>query len=278
MNPVVSTTPKAWPYAARTAPWARSLPVTVGIQHATALAWRGLVRIKHKPIELINLSVLPLMLLLLFTYVLGAAVAPSTHLRLQTVLPGALVLSAMLAAQGTGTGFHNDLRQGFIDRLRALPVARWAPLAGRVAADTVRQVCSMALLLAAGTLLGFRWQSGPPDVLAAFGLLLAFGFAMSWVAVLFATLVDDAQRVRRLCLAVIIPLTFTSGAFVPKSRTPGWLEPWVQVNPVTALVDAVRALLTGGGVAGPVSKTLLWAALLTAVFLPLALHALRRRA
>jgi ABC transporter DrrB family efflux protein len=270
-------TSNSWLYTAGAAKRARPASLAAGLRHTGSLAWRSLVQIKHKPDELIDLSVVPLVLLVLFTYVFGTAIARSTHDYLQFVLPGVIVLSAMLATQGTGMGLNIDIHKGFFDRVRALPVARWAPLAGRVVADTVRQAWSMALLLGVGAILGFRIHTNVFSVLLAFVVLLSFSFAISWLAVCFAVLVDDPEKVQNLCFAVVFPMTFTSGAFVPKQRMPGWLQAWVDVNPATALVDSIRALLNGGGVASPTTQALLWSAALTAVLLPLAVFTVRRR-
>ena len=261
---------------ATAAPPSRVLPAE-GVRHTMTLAWRSLVQIKHNPMELLDLSIQPVMFVLLFTYVFGGAISGSPGEYLTFALAGIIVQNALFATMTTGVGLNTDLTKGVYDRLRALPVARWAPLAGRIVADTVKQAWSMALLLAVGFVLGFRVHSGPLGVIGAFAVLLAFALAASWIAVLVGVLVDNPDKVQIFAFMVIFPLTFTSNAFVPVGTMPGWLQSWVKVNPVTILADAVRGLLVGGPVATPVLQSTLWAAGILAVFAPLAVRAFRRR-
>jgi oleandomycin transport system permease protein len=163
------------------------------------------------------------------------------------------------------------------DRFRSLPIARSAPLAGRIVADVVRQVWSVAILVTVGMLLGFRIQTGPVSALAALVLLLVFTLAFSWLPVLVAMLVDEPEKVMMLGFVVVFPLTFASSAFVPVATMPGWLQGWARINPISLLVDAVRGLLVGGNVAGPALGALAWAVAIAAVCAPLALRAFRRR-
>ncbi len=163
------------------------------------------------------------------------------------------------------------------DRLRALPIARWSPLAGRIVADMAKQAWAMGLLLGLGAIMGFRVGTGVAGVLGAFGLTLVFAMAFSWISVLVGMLVSDPEKVMIFGFAVMFPLTFVSNAFVPSDTMPGWLQGWVDINPVTKLADAVRGLLVGGPVAGPTAAALLWAAGILAVFAPLAVRAFKRR-
>ncbi|TDC77529.1 ABC transporter permease [Micromonospora sp. KC606] len=256
---------------------ARRSGVVAGLRHTATLAWRSLVQIKHNPMELLDLSIQPVMFVLLFTYVFGTAIAGSSGDYLRFMLPGIMVQNALFATMTTGFGLNQDLTKGVFDRLRALPIARWAPLAGRILADTVKQAWSIALLLVVGMILGFRVGNGLLGVLAAFVLLLAFTLAAAWISVLVGVLVNEPEKVQIFGFMVIFPLTFTSNIFVPTDRMPGWLQHWVEINPVTVVADALRGLLVAGPVAGPVAQTLLWAVGLAAVFAPLAVRALRRR-
>jgi oleandomycin transport system permease protein len=251
-------------------------PVT-GLRHTFTLAWRSLVQIKHNPMELLDLSIQPVMFVLLFTYVFGGAISGSPGDYLQFALPGIIVQNALFATMTTGFGLNTDLTKGVFDRLRSLPIARWSPLAGRILADTVKQAWSVALLLGVGMLLGFRVQHGPLGVIGAFALLLGFSLAVSWISVLVGVLVSEPDKVQIFGFMVIFPLSFTSNAFVPPDKMPGWLQAWVEVNPVTLLADALRGLLIGGPLAVPLVQSLLWAAGIAAVFAPLALRAFKRR-
>ncbi|MEV4478914.1 ABC transporter permease [Micromonospora coxensis] len=256
---------------------ARRLGVVAGLRHTLTLAWRSLVQIKHNPMELLDLSIQPVMFVLLFTYVFGTAISGSPGEYLTFALPGIIVQNAFFATMSTGFGLNNDLTKGVFDRLRALPIARWAPLSGRILADTVKQAWSVSLLVSVGAILGFRLGNGLPGLLGAFALLLAFSLAAAWISVLVGVLVDEPEKVQVFGFMVIFPLTFTSNVFVPTDRMPGWLQNWVEINPVTILADALRGLLVGGPVAGPALQSVLWAVGIAAVFAPLAVRALRRR-
>jgi oleandomycin transport system permease protein len=248
-----------------------------GVRQSLSLSWRTLVSIKHSPMELIDFSVQPIMFLLLFTYVFGGAIAGSTDDYLTFALPGIIVQNSLFATLNTGMGLTTDLTKGVFDRLRALPIARWAPLTGRIVADLVKQAWAVALLLGLGTLMGFRFGTDVVSVLGAVLLLLTFSLAMSWTAVLVGVLVDAPEKVMMFGMAVMFPLTFIGNVFVPSGTMPDWMRKVAEINPVTHVADACRGLLVGGPVAGPVTTTLLWAAAILVVFAPLAVRAYRRR-
>jgi oleandomycin transport system permease protein len=176
-----------------------------------------------------------------------------------------------------GMGLNTDLTKGVFDRLRSLPLARWAPLAGRITADLLKQAWSIALLLGVGALLGFRIGTSVLAVLAAVVLILVFALAFSWVSVLVGVLAKDPEKVQIFGFTALFPITFVSNVFVKTETMPGWLQAFVKVNPVTLLADACRGLMVGGPVAGPVVGSLLWAGVIIAVFAPLSLWAFKRR-
>jgi len=171
-----------------------------------------------------------------------------------------------------------DDRKGVFDRLRSLPLARWAPLAGRITADLVKQAWSIALLLGVGALLGFRIGTSAVDLLAAVALILLFALAFSWVMVLVGVLAGEPEKVQILSFTALFPITFVSNVFVPTETMPGWLQAIVQVHPVTLLADASRGLMVGGPVGAPVIGSLLWTAVILAVFTPLSMWAFKHRA
>ena len=249
----------------------------VGLRNTATLAWRTLVQIKHNPFELLDFSVQPIMFLVLFTYVFGGAISGSTGDYLQFGLAGIIVQNLLFATLNTGVGLNTDISKGVFDRLRSLPISRWSPLAGRILADVIKQAWAVTLLLVVGTILGFRIATGPVEVIGMYGLLLLFAFATSWISVLVAMLVSNPERVQIFGFVVLFPLTFASNAFAPTASMPGWLQAWVKVNPVTILADAVRGLLNGGPIASPVTRSLIWAAILLVVFAPLSVWAFRRR-
>jgi oleandomycin transport system permease protein len=271
MTTLVETAP-----VAVAVPSARVSPVAA-VRHALTLAWRSLVQIKHNPMELFDLSVQPLMFVLLFSFVFGGAVSGSPKDYLQFGLAGIITQNALFLTMNTAVALNTDIGKGVFDRLRSLPIARSAPLAGRIVADVVRQVWSVVILLGVGMILGFRVGTNPAAVLGAFALLVVFTLAFSWLPVLVGLLVDEPEKVMAFGFVGVFPLTFASNAFVPTDTMPGWLQAWVKVNPVTQLTDAIRGLLVGGDVAAPTMWALLWAAAIAVVFVPVALMAFRRR-
>ena len=248
-----------------------------GLRQSFSLAWRTLVSIKHNPGELLDFSIQPVMFVLLFTFVFGGAISGSPHSYLMFALPGIIVQNALFATLNTGMGLSTDLDKGFLHRLRTLPIARFAPLTGRILADLVKQAWAIVLLLGVGAALGFRIGTGPLSVLCAFALLLIFSLAVSWIIVLVSMIAASPEKVQIFGFVVLFPLTFTSNAFVQTESMPGALQAWVKANPVTLLADATRGLLVSGPVATPLLQSLLWAAGITAVFAPLAVRAFRRR-
>jgi oleandomycin transport system permease protein len=248
-----------------------------GLRQTITLAWRTLVQIRHNPWELGDYSFQPLLFLLLFTYVFGGAIAGSPDTYLTFALPGIIVMNMIFVTMYVGLGLNTDLTKGVFDRLRALPVARWAPMAGRITADLVKQAWSVVLLLGFGAILGFRTQTSLLEVLAAVALILLFALAFSWTSVLVGLLAKNPEQVQLFGFTALFPVAFVSNVFAPVETMPGWLQPVVHANPVSVLADATRGLMVGGPVAGPVIGTLLWAAAIVAVFGPLSVWAFKRR-
>jgi oleandomycin transport system permease protein len=248
-----------------------------GVRQTFSLAWRTLVQIKHNPAELIDFSIQPVMFLLLFTYVFGGAIGGSPHKYLMFALPGIIVQNSLFTTLNTATGLSTDLEKGFFDRLRSLPIARFAPLAGRILADIAKQAWAVAMLLAIGAILGFRIGTNPLAVLAAVGLILVSTLALSWALVLVAMLAANPEKVQIFGFVVLFPITFTSDAFVRTASMPGWLQAWSKANPVSLTSDAMRGLMVSGPVTRPLVESLLYAVAFTAVFAPLAVRAFRRR-
>ena len=251
--------------------------VVQGLRQSATLAWRTLVQIRHNPWELGDFSFQPIMFVLLFTYVFGGALAGSTDAYLTFALPGIIVMNMLFVTMYVGMGLNTDLTKGVFDRLRSLPLARWAPMAGRITADLVKQAWSVLLLLGVGMLLGFRVGTSLTAVLGATALILAFALAFSWVTVLVGVLAKDPEHVQIFGFTALFPVTFVSNVFVQEETMPGWLQPVVEANPVSILSDAARGLMVGGPVAEPVTWSVVWAVAITAVFAPLSMWAFRRR-
>jgi oleandomycin transport system permease protein len=248
-----------------------------GLRQTLSLAWRTLVQIKHNPAELIDFSIQPVMFLLLFTYVFGGAIGGSPHAYLMFALPGIIVQNSLFTTLNTATGLSTDLEKGFFDRLRSLPIARFAPLSGRILADIAKQAWAVLMLLGIGYILGFRIGTGPLGLLAAVGLVLVSTLAISWALVLVSMLAANPEKVQIFGFVVLFPITFTSDAFVRTASMPGWLQAWSKANPVTLIADAMRGLMVSGPAARPALESLLYAAGFTIVFAPLAVRAFKRR-
>jgi ABC transporter DrrB family efflux protein len=241
-----------------------------------SMAWRQMVRIKHNPFELVDLSLSPVMFLLLFVYVFGGQMAGSTTDYLQYVLGGLIAQNAIFLTMYTGTGINADLRKGVYDRFRSLPIARSAPLAGKIFADMFKQVWSIVIMLGLGVLMGFQLRSVAGALLAAV-VLVVFALAISWVSVLMGVLADSEEKVQIYAFVVIMPLTFTSSAFVDIDTMPGVLRAWASVNPVTHLADAMRGLLSYGPIAQPLMWTAVWALIILVVTAPIAMRAYKKK-
>ncbi|ETK37485.1 ABC transporter permease [Microbispora sp. ATCC PTA-5024] len=251
-------------------------PVRIAREGLT-LAWRSLLKIRHSPDQLLDLSLMPITFVLLFTFLFGKAVAGDWHAYLQYVLPGVAVQALVFASMNTALGFNSDLRSGVFDRLRSLPISRAAPLIGRVLGDAVRNVVTLAVVAVVGAVLGYRPHAGPLPVLGACALVLAFSLAMCWAAALAGLLARGPETIGGFVFVVTVPLTFGSTVFVPTADLPGWLGGWVRINPVTRVSEAARALVTGAPAGLHIRDSLLWTAAVLAVFAPLAILAYRRR-
>lgn len=258
------------------APSARVSPLD-GIRQSLTLAWRTLVQIRHNPWELGDFSIQPIMFVVLFTYVFGGAISGSTGDYLTLTLPGIIVMNMLFVTMYVGMGLNIDLTKGVYDRLRSLPIARWAPMAGRITADLVKQAWSIVLLLGVGMLMGFRIGTSLLSLLGACALMLLFALAFSWISVLVGVLCKDPEQVQIFGFTALFPITFVSNVFVPTDTMPGWLQEVVAANPVTVLSDAARGLMVGGPVTEPVLTSLVWTAAIFAVFAPLSMWAFRRR-
>jgi oleandomycin transport system permease protein len=248
------------------------------IRHSVALARRGLLKTWRTPEALIDVTVQPVIFLVLFVYLFGGAITGSTHDYLQFVLPGLLVQSILFGSVAIGVNLNTDITKGVFDRFRSLPIARSAPLVGAVLADVIRYVILSVVLLTAGSLLGFRIATSAPSALAACLLAIGFALCLCWVSVFIGLVARTSGAVQGILFLTMFPLTFGSNVFVQTTTLPGWLQSFVRVNPATHLTSAVRGLMLGGPVAAPVLWTLLWMAGILAVFFPLAVRRYRIRA
>ena len=248
------------------------------LRHSTVLAGRSLRTPSRTTGPLMNGVVTPALFMVLFLYLFGRPVAGSTAEYLQYLFPGALVMGAGLAGMvSTGTAINLDLKNGVTDRFRSLPIGRTAPLLGSVLADVLRYLAAVAILFALGAALGFRVHSSALAALGAVGLAILFGFCLSWLTVFLGVVLRSADGVLAVSFVAFVPLQLGSSMAAPTDTMPGWLQAWADVNPVSHVMNACRALLNGVPDAGSIGAALLWSAVLFLVFCPLAVRAYGRQ-
>ncbi|GII04983.1 ABC transporter permease [Planobispora takensis] len=247
------------------------------VRHSLALGRRSLIKTLRTPEQLLDVTLQPIIFVVLFVYLLGGAISGSTHDYLQFLLPALMVQTVIFGGMATGVNLNADIGKGVFDRFRSLPIGRSAPLVGSVLGDLIRYLVGITSLLGFGYAIGFRAQTGPLPLLAACLLAVFFAFCLSWVYVLAGVLMRNPGGVQGLAFLTLFPLTFGTSVMAPEETLPGWLRAWVDINPVSHVIDASRGLMLGGPVAGPVTWTLLWGAGFLVVFAPLAVRAYRRR-
>lgn len=242
-----------------------------------SFTWRALLKIKHVPEQLFDVTLFPIMFTLLFTYLFGGALAGSTQEYLQFLLPGILVQTVLLITMYTGMTLSTDITKGVFDRFRSLPI--WAPalLVGALLADAVRYALASLIVIVLGVILGFRPPGGAVGVVLSVLLLLVFCFGLSWIWAMFGLVLRTPTAVQGWSIMLLFPLTFASNIFVDPKTMPSWLESFVEVNPVTQLVSAVRGLMAGQADGGDITAVLLMSLALTAIFGPITMHLYRTR-
>jgi ABC transporter DrrB family efflux protein len=233
---------------------------------------RNLRRLVRVPTLIAFATVQPVLFVLLFTYAFGGAIHPPGAARyIDYLLPGLFVLAIGFGASQTGVAIADDLASGMIDRFRSLPMPSAAVLAGRVAADAVRNLFVVALMIAVASAIGFRFHAGPAAALAVVALAVAVGIAFSWLNLLLGLLVRNPESAGLAGIFPVVILVFTSSALVPVATMPGWLLAFANVNPVTVWVDALRALCLGGPTATPVLEALAWIGAILLATIPAAI-------
>lgn len=239
--------------------------------------WRSLLKIKHLPEQLFNMTVLPLLLTLIFAFLFGGAIAGSTGEYLQFFLPGVLVQVVVLITIYTGSGLTVDVATGFFDRVRALPTWQPAAVVGSLFGDAVRYGVASVVVVAAGLVLGFRPEGGVTGVVAALALVSLFAFSVSWIWSMLGLVVKTERALHGLSMLVLFPLTFASNIFVDPNTMPSWLQRFVEINPISHLVIAVRGLMAGTVNTGEVAWVLVASAVLVVVFAPLTMRMYRNK-
>jgi ABC transporter DrrB family efflux protein len=247
------------------------------VADTAVIAKRNLLRIPRQPDLWASFTIQPVIFVLLFVYVFGGAIqTPGYEDYADFLMPGIIVQSMSFGGFVTAIGLSDDLRKGLIDRFRSLPMARSAVLGGRTLADVATNTVSLVVMVVVGLLVGFSFSSSPLEVIAGFGLLLLFGYAFSWIFAFLALSSSSAEGAQTLGFLVIFPLTFASSAFVPPESMPAAVEAFANANPISTIVDAVRALFVNAPAGNDVWVSVLWCVGLTAVFSTLSVHRYRR--
>ena len=241
-------------------------PRASAVSAVLAFGWRGMLKVKHVPEQLVDVTITPVLFVLMFTYLFGGAISGSTGEYLDYILPGLLVMSVVFTTVYSGIALNTDLTRGVVDRFRSLPIWTPAPLVGALLGDSVRYVVAGTVILVLGVILGFRPDEGVPGMLAALALVVVFAFGLSWVFTTLGLLLRSPNAVMNAGFMAIFPLTFLSNVFVDPETLPAGLEAFVNVNPISILADASRGLMQGGVQETDVLISLAVAAGLTAVF------------
>jgi ABC-2 type transport system permease protein len=278
MSTATTTTGSADTAAVRRAIASTERPPRPG-RLATALTfgWRGMLKVKHVPEQLVDVTITPVMFVLMFTYLFGGAIAGSTSAYLQYILPGMLVMSVLFTTVYSGISLNTDLTKGVVDRFRSLPIWRSAPLMGSLLGDSVRYVIAGTVIIVLGVALGYRPEGGAPGALGALALVVVFSFGLSWVFSVLGLLLRSPNAVMNSGFMAIFPLTFLSNVFVDPETLPGPLQAFVEVNPISILSTASRSLMQGQPDGGAILVSLAVAAGLAAVFLPVTTRLYRSR-
>jgi ABC-2 type transport system permease protein len=275
-SPVPTSPPHITPGAERSLKNAVSLPQT--LSNTVAMAWRGLLKIKRTPEQLFDVTFQPILLTVMFTYIFGGAIAGTPEDYLPFIVPGILVQTVIMTSIVTGVQLREDMAKGVFDRFRSLPIARVAPLAGALLADTVRYAIASLVTFATAFVMGYRPSGGLIGVLLASALVIVSAWSLSWIFAFFGVIARSVGAVQGISLMILFPLTFLSNAFVPVETLPGWLEWFVNLNPVSHLVTAARALTMTGTGGVELWFALLGSVLVVAVFAPLTVRAYMRKA
>src|SRR5687767_3997338 len=243
---------------------------------------RNLIHIKRTPELLLDVTLSPIMFVLLFSFVFGGAIDVGAEggdeaSYINFLMAGIFIQTVAFAGIYTGVLLANDLQRGMIDRFRSLPIAQSSVLTGRTLTDLLRAGLAVAIMWVVGLLVGFRPEGGITGNLAAVGLMLLFGFALSWVGVAAGALVRTPEALQGIMFAVVFPLTFVSSAFVPTATMPDWMRVFADNQPMTLVVNAVRDLTLSTDLYAAELPSVIWSVAILAVAFQLGVWLYNRR-
>ncbi len=251
-------------------------PKASPLSTALTFGWRAMLKIKHVPEQLIDVTITPVMFVVLFTYLFGGAIAGSTSEYLHFILPGILVMSVLFTTVYSGVTLNTDLTKGVVDRFRSLPIWRAAPLVGAVLGDSVRYLLAGSVIIVLGVILGYRPGAGVTGALLALALVVFFAFGLSWIFITIGLLMRAPNAVMNAGFVTIFPLTFLSNVFVEPETLPSALETFVRLNPVSILATTTRGLMEGNTNCGDIAVVLAVATAMTALFAPVTTRLYRK--
>ncbi|MEV5978684.1 ABC transporter permease [Streptomyces sp. NPDC052114] len=252
-------------------------PRPTALSACLTFGWRAILKIKHVPEQLFDVTAFPIMMVLMYTYLFGGALAGSPREYIQYLLPGILVMSVVMITMYTGVSVNTDIEKGVFDRFRTLPIWRPSTMVGYLLGDALRYAIASVVMLTVGLIMGFRPHGGVLGVVAGILVLLVFAFAFSWVWTMFGLLLRTEKSVMGVSMMVLFPLTFLSDIFVKPETMPGWLQAFVNNNPVTHVASAVRSLMEGTTATSSLLWTFGWALALVAVFGPVTMRLYNRK-
>jgi ABC-2 type transport system permease protein/oleandomycin transport system permease protein len=266
-------------------PSARRSRLYWAFDDAKTIAWRNLLRYVRLPQLIVFSTIQPIMFVLLFRYVFGGAISTGNAAipYVDFLMPGIFVQTVLFGATSTGIGLAEDAGTGLLERFRSLPMARSAVLTGRTLADVVRNIFVVVLMVVVGYLVGFRFHGNVLWSLLAVVLVVAMGYAFSWIAAVIGLRATSSEAAQAATFPVLFPLVFASSAFVPTQTMPDWLQWFANHQPVSAVINATRDLVYGPeftqgvDVFHDVWVAMAWVVAITVVFAPIAVRAYRRK-
>jgi ABC-2 type transport system permease protein len=252
--------------------------IRMTVLNSMTMAHRGLIKIRRTPEQLFDVTIQPILFTLMFTYLFGGAIAGNVHNYLPIIIPGILIQTVITTSVVTGVQLREDMDKGVFNRFKSLPIARIAPLAGALLADTVRYLIATVLTFIMGYIIGYRPEAGIGGVVAAAALVIVCAWSISWIFAFFGVIARTASSVQGISLIILFPLTFLSNAFVPVNTLPHWLRTFVNINPISHIISAVRDLANHGSVGHDFWLSLLGSAIIVAIFAPITVKAYMRKA
>ncbi|KXK18951.1 MAG: ABC-2 type transporter [Chloroflexi bacterium OLB15] len=239
---------------------------------SVTMAWRALLKIKHVPMQLFDVTLFPIMMTLMFTFLFGGALAGSVGEYVQFLIPGIFVMTIAMITMYTGHALNTDIAKGIFDRFRSLPFWRPAVLVGMLLGDMVRYTLAGMVVIVLGFIIGFRPDGGVIGVLLSLILVLIFAFSLSWAWTVLGLLLPTPESTMMVSSMVSFPLTFATNIYVDPATMPEWLQVVVNLNPITHVVTAVRGLMSGTATADQIGLVFLSCAVLIAIFAPLTMY------